>query len=160
MVGTTLGPLIGVLLGGLLSWVAQYALGRASERAETRRSLRERAEARRSERLTQLIDFLRTVQEGERVAVDRHHHHVADEQWQARARQTIDRMWVAQKTIHMLCAPEVNEAARRVAFAVQDVIRDGPGGAGVPGERQDERVWAAIRPSRRTFLDVVRDHLN
>ncbi|MFF0187728.1 hypothetical protein [Streptomyces sp. NPDC005244] len=160
MVGTTLAPLLGVLLGGLVSWMAQHAVGRATERAETRRSLRERAEARRSERLTQLIDFLRTVQEGERVAVDHYHHQVADEQWQARARQTIDRMWVAQKTIHMLCAPEVNEAARRLAFAVQDVIRDGPGDPGDSGEAQDERVWAAIRPSRRRFLDVVRDHVN
>ncbi|MEU0783905.1 hypothetical protein ABZ341_20295 [Streptomyces sp. NPDC006173] len=140
--------------------MAQHALGRATDRAETRRSLRERAEARRSERLTQLVDFLRTVQEGERVAVDRHHHQVADEQWQTRARQTIDRMWVAQKTIHMLCTPEVNEAARRLAFAVQNVIRDGPGDSAVPGEPQDEQVWAVIRPSRRTFLDVVRDHLN
>ncbi|MFE9809267.1 hypothetical protein ACFYRN_35895 [Streptomyces sp. NPDC005227] len=140
--------------------MAQHALGRATERAETRRSVRERAEARRSERLTQLIDFLRTVQEGERVAVDHYHHHVADEQWQARARQTIDRMWVAQKTIHMLCAPEVNEAARRLAFAVQNVIRDGPSGAGDPGESKDEQVWASIRPSRRTFLDVVRDHVS
>ncbi|MET7288990.1 hypothetical protein [Streptomyces sp. NPDC005573] len=30
---------------------------------------------------------------------------------------------------------------------------------GDPGEPQDEKVWAAIGPSRRIFLDVVRDHL-
>lgn len=72
------------------------------------------------------------------------------------AKQTIDRMWVEQKTIHMLCAPEINEAARSVAFAVQDVIRDGPAD---PGEPQDEKVWEYIRPTRRAFLDVVREHL-
>ncbi|MGD1217070.1 hypothetical protein AB9Q10_01405 [Streptomyces krungchingensis] len=156
MTGTTLAPLIGVVLGGLVSWLAQYSLGRASERAEARRSVRECAEARRSERLTHLVEFLSTVQEAERVAVDHYQHHLGDEQWQTRARQTVDRMWVAQKTIHMLCAPEVNEAARRLAFAVQNVIREGPDD---PGQPQDEKVWACISPSRRTFLDVVRDHL-
>ncbi|MFJ7073372.1 hypothetical protein [Streptomyces sp. NPDC098781] len=156
MTWTALAPLIGVLLGGIVSWLAQYALGRASERAEVRRNVRECAEARRSERLTHLIDFLSAVQEAERVAVDHYQHHLADEQWQARARQTVDRMWVAQKTIHMLCASEINEAARRLAFAVQNVIREGPSD---PGEPQDEKIWAHIRPSRREFLDVVRDQL-
>ncbi|MGV9565208.1 hypothetical protein [Streptomyces sp. NPDC003480] len=156
MTWTTLASLFGVLLGGLVSWLAQHSLGRASEHAEVRRSVRECAEARRSERLTRFIDFLSAVQEAERVAVDHYQHHLADEQWQARARHAVDRMWVAQKTIHMLCTPEVNEAARRLAFAVQNVIRDGPGD---PGEPQDEKVWACIRPSRREFLDVVRDEL-
>jgi hypothetical protein len=153
---TTFLPFIGVVLGGLVSTLAQYSLGRASERAEVRRSSRERAEARRNERVAHLVDFLSSVQEAERVAVDRYHHRLADEQWQARAKQSIDRMWVAQKTIHMLCASEVNEAARRLAYDVQDVIRKGPDD---PEEPQDERVWACIRPSRRAFLDVVRDHL-
>ncbi|WP_432138879.1 hypothetical protein [Streptomyces sp. bgisy154] len=148
--------MFGVVLGGGVSTLAQYSLGRASERAEMRRSARERAEARRNERVTHLVGFLSAVQEAERVAVDRYHHGMADEQWQARAKQSIDRMWVAQKTIHMLCAPEVNEAARRLAYDVQNVIRNGPDD---PGDPQDERVWAYIRPNRRAFLDVVRDHL-
>ncbi|TVL88628.1 hypothetical protein [Streptomyces sp. SAJ15] len=137
--------IIGVALGGLISVVAQYWQGRVSERG-----------ARRTERLTHLIDFLSAVQEAERVAVDHYHHDLADEQWQARAKQVIDRVWVTQKTIHMLCASEVNEAARRLAFDVQDVIRDGPGD---PGQPQDEKVWEYIRPSRRAFLDAVRDYL-
>jgi hypothetical protein len=99
--------------------------------------------------------FLVAVQEAERIAVERHHHGRTDEQWQAQSKQSVDRMWVAQ-TIHMLCAPEVNEAARDPAYAVQDVIRKGPED---PGEPQDEKVWACVRPSRKVFLDVVRDHL-
>ncbi|MET7917524.1 hypothetical protein ABZU45_16565 [Streptomyces avermitilis] len=156
MTWTRFTPLLGVVLGVVVSSLAQYSLGRASERAEVRRSVRERAEARRNERVTHLIDFLSSVQEAERVAVDRYHHHLADEQWQARQMQAVDRMWVAQKTIHMLCASEVNAAARRLAYDVQDVIRKGPED---PGEPQDEKVWAYIRPSRKAFLDVVRDHL-
>ncbi|WP_217237498.1 hypothetical protein [Streptomyces sp. AC555_RSS877] len=156
MTSTTLVPLLGVVLGGLVSTLAQYSSGCASERAEVRRSARERAEARRAERVTHLVDFLAAVQEAERVAVDRYHHNLADDQWQARAKESIDRMWVAQKTIHMLCESEVNEAARRLASDVQGVIRKGPGD---PAEPQDEKVWAYIRPSRRAFLDVVRDHL-
>lgn len=147
---------MGVVLGGLTSFAAQFWQGRASERVEGRRSDRERAEARRSECLAHLIDFLSAVQEAERVAVDRYHHNLADEQWQARAKEALDRLWVAQKTIHMLCTSEVNEAARRVAFAVQDVIRDGPGD---PGEPQDEKIWACISPSQRAFLDIAADYL-
>ncbi|MEU6270982.1 hypothetical protein ABZ871_00945 [Streptomyces populi] len=153
---TTLTSFLGVVLGGLVSTVTQYSLGRASERAEVRRSTRERAETCRNERVSHLIDFLAAVQEAERVAVDRHHHGQSDEEWQARAKQSIDRMWVAQKTIHMLCASEVNDAARELAYDVQDVIRKGPDD---PGEPRDEKVWAYIRPSRRAFLDVVRDQL-
>ncbi|MFG2604130.1 hypothetical protein ACGFT2_11355 [Streptomyces sp. NPDC048514] len=149
-------PFFGVVLGGLVSTSTQYFLGRASERVEVRRSARERAEARRNERVTHLVAFLVAVQEAERIAVERHHHGQTDEQWQARAKQSVDRMWVTQKTIHMLCAPEVNGAARDLAYAVQNVIRKGPED---PGEPRDEKVWASIRPSRRTFLDVVRDHL-
>ncbi|MET8132227.1 hypothetical protein [Streptomyces sp. NPDC005251] len=156
MTSTTLVPLLGVLLGGFVSTVTQYSLGRASERAEVRRSARERAETRRNERVTHLIGFLSAVQEAERVAVDRYHHNLTDEQWQARAKQSIDRMWVAQKTIHMLCAAEVNQAARDLAYDVQDVIRKGPDD---PGEPRDEKVWEYIRPSRKAFLDVVRDQL-
>ncbi|MFF7645441.1 hypothetical protein [Streptomyces canus] len=155
MTSTSFVPFVGVVLGGLVSTLTQYSLGRASERAEVRRSMRERVEVRRGERVTHLIDFLSAVQEAERVAVDRCHHGASDEQWQARAKQSIDRMWVAQKTIHMLCGAEVNEAARRLAYDVQNVIRKGPG----PGEPQDERVWAYIRPNRRAFLDLVREHL-
>ncbi|MEU7607039.1 hypothetical protein [Streptomyces sp. NPDC041003] len=154
---TTLAPLIGVLLGGLMSMLAQRSAGRALERGEARRSVRELAEARRNERLTHLIAFLSAVQEAERVAVDRYQHNLADEQWQARARQVLDRVWVTQKTIHVLCASEVSEAARSLAWAVQEVIRKGPEDSGEP---QDEKVWAHIHPSRQAFLDLVRDQLS
>ncbi|KAB1144710.1 hypothetical protein F7R91_20950 [Streptomyces luteolifulvus] len=142
---TTLAPLIGVVLGGLMSWLAQHSVGRASKRA-----------ARRDERLTRLIDFLSAVQEAERAVVDRYHNNLADEQWQARARQTIDRVWVTQKTIHMVCEPEVNDAAREVAFTVQKLMREGPVDTQAP---QDEKVWAAVSPSRRAFLDVAHRYL-
>ncbi|MFC9588758.1 hypothetical protein ACFTUC_02935 [Streptomyces sp. NPDC056944] len=154
---TTLAPLIGVLLGGLMSMLAQRSAGRALERGEARRNVRELAEARRNERLTHLIEFLSAVQEAERVAVDRYHHNLADEQWMARARQVLDRVWVMQKTIHVLCTSEVSEAARSLAWAVQELIRKGPED---PGEPQDEKVWAHIHPSRQAFLDLVRDQLS
>ncbi|MER5810250.1 hypothetical protein ABT143_19005 [Streptomyces sp. NPDC002033] len=154
---TTLAPLIGVLLGGLMSILTQRSAGHALERGEARRSARELAETRRSERLTHLIEFLSAVQEAERVAVDRHHHNLADEQWQARARQVLDKVWVTQKTIHVLCAPEVSEAARSLAWAVQEVIRKGPED---PEDPQDEKVWAHIHPSRQAFLDLVREQLS
>ncbi|MFD9438356.1 hypothetical protein ACFWBR_26280 [Streptomyces sp. NPDC060006] len=142
---TMLSPLIGVVLGGLMSLVAQHSIGRASNRT-----------ARREERLAHLIEFLSAVQEAERVAVDRYHHNLTDEQWHARERQAIDRVWVKQKAIHMLCASDVNSAARGVAFAVQKLLRDGPDDPGAP---QDEKVWAHISPSRLAFLDAARRYL-
>ncbi|MCA6091826.1 hypothetical protein LE181_06555 [Streptomyces sp. SCA3-4] len=155
---TSLPPFIGVVLGTVASLVGQFLQGRASERAEARSSERERAEARRNERLTHLVAFLCAVQEAERVAVDRYQHNETDTQWQMRARQALDRVWVTQKTIHMVCASEVNEAAREAAFAVQDVIRKGPGEAGE--QPQDEMVWQAISPSRRAYLDVAATYLS
>ncbi|MEU8031539.1 hypothetical protein AB0C13_23340 [Streptomyces sp. NPDC049099] len=157
MTWTKFAPYFGVMLGGFVSSLAQYWLGRASERAEVRRSIRERAEERRKERVTHVIAFLAAAQEAERVAVDRHHHLLSDEQWQARAKQVVDKMWVTQKTIHMLCGSEINKAAHGLATKVQDVIRKGPED---PTEPQDEKVWAYIRPSRNVFLDVVSHHLN
>ncbi|MEV5239187.1 hypothetical protein AB0K89_08735 [Streptomyces cinnamoneus] len=155
---TSLPPLIGVVLGTVASLVGQFLQGRASERAEARRSERERAEARRNERLSHLVAFLCAVQEAERVAVDRYQHNEADAQWHMRARQALDKVWVTQKTIHMVCASEVNKAARRAAFAVQDVIRKGPGDAGE--QPQDEKVWQIISPSRRDYLDVAAAYLS
>ncbi|WP_162890202.1 hypothetical protein [Streptomyces olivoreticuli] len=153
---TSLPPFIGVVLGTVASLVGQLLQGRASERAEARRNERERAEARRDERLTHLVAFLCAVQEAERVAVDRYHHNETDAEWQMRARRALDRVWVTQKTIHLVCASKVNDAARLAAFAVQDVIREGPG---APGEPQDERVWQSIGPSRRAYLDVAAAYL-
>ncbi|MEU8580266.1 hypothetical protein [Streptomyces abikoensis] len=153
---TSLPPFIGVVLGTVASLVGQLLQGRASERAEARRNERERAEARRNEHLTHIVAFLCALQEAERVAVDRYHHNETDAEWQMRARRALDRVWVTQKTIHLVCASKVNNAAREAAFAVQDVIRKGPGD---PGEPQDERVWQAISPSRRAYLDVAAEYL-
>ncbi|GAA2718915.1 MULTISPECIES: hypothetical protein [Streptomyces] len=138
--------IFGVVLGGLISFTGQFWQGRVTER-----------DLRRTQRIQHLIDFLSAVQEAERVAVEHYHHHVDDEQWRTRSKQIIDRVWVAQKTLHMLCSPKVNEAARALAFDVRDVIRDGPGDT--PGATEEEKVWEYIRANRRAFLDVARDHL-
>lgn len=90
------------------------------------RSATDRAEARRS---------------ANERAKERHHK-AADGEWEAWAKR--------------VCAPEINKAARFVAFAVRDVVRAGPADRREP---QDEKIWEAISPSRRDFLDVVRDHL-
>ncbi|KUN87704.1 hypothetical protein AQJ66_08665 [Streptomyces bungoensis] len=128
----------------------------ASSWAVVRRTAHERSEERRKEQVTHLTAFLAAVQEAERVAVDRWHHRMSDERWQARARRAVDRVWVTQKTLHLLCSTEINDAARKLAFAVHEVVRDGPGD---PDDPQDEKVWAYIRPSRNEFLDAGKRHL-
>lgn len=153
---TAFASILGTALGGFISFYTQRSVRSAADKAELARIANEHAKERRSEQLAHCVDFLVAIQEAERAAVDRYHHKTADGQWQARAKQAIDRMWIVQKTIHMVCPPEINVAARLVAFAVRDVVRNGPADHGDP---QDEKVWEAISPSRRNFLDVVRDHL-
>ncbi|WIM92789.1 hypothetical protein ACTOB_004744 [Actinoplanes oblitus] len=155
-VWTAGASLAGVVVGGVTSFVGQTVQRTAAERAEERRRSCDLMETRRAERITHLIGFIAVAQEAERVAVDRYHHGHDDERWQARAREIEDRIWAAQKTIHLLCRPAVNAAARELAFALQDVIRNGPSD---PEHPQDEKVWEHIRKPRRAFLDAAADDL-
>ncbi|WP_432094109.1 hypothetical protein [Streptomyces sp. bgisy100] len=153
-----LTSLLGVVLGGALSFAAQQSARRSAERAEARRRSDEAAETRRADRISHLVAFIVAVQEAERVAVDRCLDRSADEQSRRqRAEATIDRLWVLQKTIHMLCAPQVNNAARVLVFALQQVLREGPSGS---PESVVEQVAAHVRPSRNAFLDTARECLD
>ncbi|GGO92084.1 hypothetical protein GCM10012280_41460 [Wenjunlia tyrosinilytica] len=148
--------LMGVVVGGLLSFAAQETSRRSSERTEEQRRDSEIAEKRRDNRVSHLVEFLVAAQAAERVAADRGPQPPLDEGWQVLANQSIDRLWVLQKTIHMLCAPHVNEAARGLCFALQEVIKNGPDDSGEPFA---EQVAAHIRPSRRAFLDAAHEYL-
>ncbi|MFC7245065.1 hypothetical protein ACFQO7_21530 [Catellatospora aurea] len=155
MITASASLLVGVVAGGS-ALLGQRLTLRNTERAEVRRSALALAETRRQERLTHVMAFLEAVQAAERIAVDHHHYGVDDEQWQARANAMIDRLWVLQKTLHLLCDEELNAAARLLAFAVRDLVRDGPKDRTAPVET---RIWEEIGPSRRAFLDVAHLHL-
>jgi len=109
---TSVTSLAGVVLGGGLSYVIQHATQRSAERAEARRLETARAEARRSERMAIMDRLLVNIQDAERVAAERHYGGVVGAEWQARADAVMDRVWVAEKMVHILCTPTMVEAAQ------------------------------------------------
>lgn len=153
-------PVLTTLLGagaaGGLSLLNQRQSQRGADRADLLRTSVALAEARRAERITHVLAFLEAVQTSERVAVDHHHHGIDDEDWHERADMMIDRLWMLQKTLHLVCSTEVNDAAREVAFTMRRIIRKGPADRRPPLE---QRVWEELSPSRMVFLDLARDEL-
>ena len=63
--------LLGVVLGGLLSYLAQFTTVRLASKNEEKRQAAQRAEARRSEQLELLREFITITQEGIRIAEER-----------------------------------------------------------------------------------------
>jgi hypothetical protein len=147
--------LVGLLAAGS-ALMAQRLSQTGTDQAEVRRSALALAESRRQERLTHVVAFLEAVQAAERIAVDRHHHGVDDRQWHERSEVMIDRLWVLQKTLHLLCDKELNDAARLVAHDMRDLIRIGPKDRTPPIEA---RIWDEIGPSRKLFLDIAHARL-
>ena len=139
--------LVSVAVGGGISFVAQWVI----QRLETQRHAATVAEARRVDRLSRLIEFLEAAQAAERIAMERAAMREPDNDWRQRAGIALDRLWTAQKTVHLLCSANVTEAAHSFARTVQDAVR---------GDEPDDPLWDQIRPSRRMFLDEARTDLD
>jgi hypothetical protein len=73
-----------------------------------------------------------------------------DVEWRKRADIIQDRLWVTQKTLHMLCSPALTNAARNFAYSIHDLLWKGPGTESVPDY---------LRPARNAFLDSAREDL-
>lgn len=73
-----------------------------------------------------------------------------DVEWRKRADIIQDRLWVAQKTLHMLCSPALTDAARDFAYSIHDLLWQGPGKKSVPD---------FLRRTRNAFLDSAREDL-
>ena len=73
-----------------------------------------------------------------------------DAEWRERADNIQDRLWVAQKTLHMLCSPALTSAARIFAYSIHNLLWHGPGTKSVPDY---------LRPTRNAFLDAAREDL-
>jgi hypothetical protein len=147
MTANSLIPLLGVVLGGALAFGAQWV----GHRMELRMQRSVRHEARRAERLTHLLAFLAVAQEAERAATERHLKGVDSDKWQQKAEALQDRLWAAQKTLHMLCAPDVAQPAHTLAHAVHHLLWQGAG---------DQSIPDYLRPSRNAFLDAARADLD
>ncbi|KAB1143476.1 hypothetical protein F7R91_25255 [Streptomyces luteolifulvus] len=138
--------LIGVTVGGALSFAAQWV----SHRAQDRQHHATRQEARRNERLSYLVTFLEIAQEAERTAMEQHPVRTDDDEWRRRAEAVQDRLWAAQKTLHMLCQPTVAQPAHAFAQTVNHLLWHGPGA---------QPVRDFLHPTRNAFLDAARSDL-
>ena len=138
-----IGSITGVALGGAVSFISQWI----TSRAETRRHQENISEARRTERLTEIISYLKLIQQAEMIAVEKHDHRNSSAQLDLRTGQVVEAIWTAQRTLELLCEPEVSSAAHDLSGVAHKIIVD--------GSTLESVVWE-IRPARRTFIDAVR----
>jgi len=138
--------LFGVFLGGGLSFMVQRTTQRSAERVEVTRQTSARAAARRDERVAVIREFIAQAQAAERAAIHRPDNWDPDE-WYPAAQSSMDSLWVAERTIHVLCAPSLHAPARAYAEALNHVVWQ---------ERTGIPVWEYLEPSRLAFLNAAR----
>lgn len=142
----SLVSLAGVALGGGLSYLAQASVQRRSERRDERQQADKQAEARRSERLDLLREFVRLGQQAERAAEDND----STSEWKTQALKTLDDLWVCERVIHILFPAPLHALARAYLVVLDDVLWRKPA---------DLSVWEYLRPAKVAFLDRAREDM-
>jgi hypothetical protein len=151
-------PLLGVAVGGGLSYLAQFSTARLTGRHEDRRQAAQRDEARRTERLELLREFISLGQQGTRIAEEREL--AADwaaagtPQWFAEARGLTDRLWVCERMIQVLFCPKLHQRARDYAAAVDRVLWREPDEIAAGGA-----LWEVVQQPQRAFLASAHDEV-
>jgi hypothetical protein len=144
----SLTSLAGVVLGGGLSFLVQHSTQRAAERAAERRQAFELSEARRAERLQHLQRFVEVAAEAERHAFTRPPDWSDEDAWPAKAQDTMNRLWVAERMLRLLFPLPLHDAARSYFLDLNRVVWEGlPDG---------ESVRDYLEDSRLAFLDAGR----
>ncbi|MFE7441774.1 hypothetical protein ACFU7X_15120 [Streptomyces chartreusis] len=147
--------LIGVVLGGGMSYLAQFTTARQAARTEDKRQATQLAEARRTERLDLIREFIQLTQQGIRLAEDRYE--AADwtsggtPEWLTDARALIERLWICERMILVLVGPELYQLAWNYAGAVNHVLWEDLGGP--------EAAWDHLREPMNIFLNAAHRQL-
>ena len=140
-----------VVIGSVTSAVVVGAVAligqRLNQRAETRRHQEDIDEARRAGRLTEVINYLKLIQQGELVAIDKYDRGKDSPTLDLRAAEIKEAIWVAQRVIELLCEPEISKAAHDLSSVTDAVMVNGPSG---------KSVVSVIRPVRKVFIELVR----
>jgi len=139
--------LTGVLLGGGLSSLVQNSVARRVERSDVRRQTTERAEARRTERLELLREFIKVAQQAERAAEGRD----GTPAWKTSALDVVDELWVCERMIHVLFASSLHELARAYVKALEHALWE---------ELDGKPLWDHLRGPKVAFLNAARDELS
>ncbi|WUD77671.1 hypothetical protein OG937_41185 [Streptomyces sp. NBC_00510] len=118
--------LLGVALGGGFSFPAQITAGRQAGRSEAMRREADVAEARRTERLELLREFIDLAQQAIRLAEQRQDARdweaAATSEWRAAALGLIDRLWVCERMIAVVFPAEFYGRAWAYGTAVDQVL--------------------------------------
>lgn len=146
----SLTSLAGVLLGGTMSYAVQRSTQHLAERAEARRQNIALAEARYAERVAVIDRFLGYAQDAERVAYDRHQFGADGDEWRRRADAGMDRLYLAEKMVRILCSDELHEAAHTFTNAISEAIYH---------ERGNFDVSNHLMTDRANFLTAARREL-
>ncbi|MCM2416149.1 hypothetical protein [Streptomyces sp. RKAG290] len=138
----------GVALGGALSFLVQFSTQRSAERTEQRRHQTELSEARRAERLALLERFVELGAEAERAAFSQPQEWDDTTPWFLTTRDSMHRLWVAERLIRVQFPLPVYDAARKYFLDLNRVVWEGlPDGESVRDYLEDNRM---------AFLDAAR----
>ncbi len=145
-VWVVIGSVAGAAVGGAVALITQLI----NQRAETRRRRDDINEARRAEILTQVISYLKLIEQAELIAVEKYDRGKGSESLDLRAVETKEAIWVAQRMIELLCEQEVSVAAHNLSSVTDEIIKNGPSHGSVVLE---------IRPKRKEFIKKVRSQI-
>lgn len=112
----------GVLLGGGLTVFTQRATQRSAERLERLRQTVATAEARRTEQVQAIKEFMSCAQLAEGAAYHRPERWGEDEGWMVETRGTMDRLWTADRTVVRVGDPGMRAPVRDYGRALNQAV--------------------------------------
>ncbi|MFS0695714.1 hypothetical protein AB6N36_23430 [Streptomyces nitrosporeus] len=150
---TSVLSLTGVALGGGLTAFSQRATQRSAERAEERRLRAATSEARRSEQLQAVKEFLVCAQAAERAAYNRPESWGDDDDWRARAGDAMTALWVAERHLVLLCDPVLHGPVHTYGRALNQAVWREIGDTEVNEHLEEHK--AAFMTAARTSLSAL-----
>ena len=147
---TPIASIVGVIVGGGLTFLTQRTTQRAADRAEERKRQTALAEARRTERIQALTEFIRFAHEAEGVAHARPASWDLGDDWYRTARPAMDGLRVAEKSVELLCHSSLLAPTARYVRALNQAVWQ---------ERDDVPVGDRLEPFKAAFLATARESL-
>ncbi|WP_329055195.1 hypothetical protein OG738_17475 [Amycolatopsis sp. NBC_01488] len=144
---TSIASMIGVVVGGGLTFATQRTTQRAVERVEERKQRAALQEARRTEQIRALLEFIRFAHEAEGVAHARPPSWDVGDDWYRTARPAMDGLRVAEKSVELLCTASLRAPTARYGRALNQAVWQ---------ERADMPIGEQLEPFRSAFLSAAR----
>ncbi len=122
--------MVGVLIGGGLTFATQRTTQRTAERIEERKRETAKAEARRTEQIEAVIEFIRS-----------------GTSWYKTARPAVDGLRVAEKTVELLCDASLRKPAEAYQLALNEAVWK---------KREAKPLAEVLEHPRKEFLAAAR----